>query len=47
MRTVASVAEKAHKQEIAAKQTQIVHFCQELNVIVKQLEAMKLQRVEV
>ncbi|BDA45827.1 hypothetical protein COCOBI_07-6140 [Coccomyxa sp. Obi] len=34
-------AEEAHKLEIAAKETQIVHFRQELNVILEQLEAMK------
>ncbi|CAL8470589.1 g10131 [Coccomyxa elongata] len=34
-------AEEAHKLEIAAKETQVVQFRQELNVIVEELEAMK------
>lgn len=38
---VVLAAEEAHKLEIAAKETQIVQFRQELNVIVEQLEAMK------
>lgn len=39
--TIVLFAEEAHKLEIAAKEAQIVHFRQDLNVIVEELEAMK------
>ncbi|KAK9904186.1 hypothetical protein WJX75_006256 [Coccomyxa subellipsoidea] len=34
-------AEESHKEEIAARETQIMHFCQELDAITQQLESLK------
>ena len=34
-------AEESHKEEIAAREMQIMHFCQELDAITQQLESLR------